>query len=449
MKEKILVSILDSKNVQEFIKKLYDIQNDLKKICSNSFDLGIHFDIMDNKFVPNIGTKLEYIKIAKNLGIYSDVHLMVENPIEGGYIKEALKFGADRITIHSEISNFKETIEYLKKQDVEVGVAIKPNTNLDEVEKYKEKFDTLLIMTVEPGFGGQKYIDNMNDKIKEAKKIFKSKKIEIDGGVNFINIKNGIELEIDDFVIGSYLSKSNNIYDDYICLNIEKEILKIERTTNIEFSKRILQIVENGYASDDILLGIRVPDIRKICKKWVKYINLNIISKFLCSDIHEYRQFAIFCLTYIKNSKESYDFLEKNIKYINNWDLTDIAGPNILGRYLLNLSDKEASIKINEYMLSDNIWIKRIGIVIMLEYARNDKIDFVLDNIKRVIYEEYHLFQKATGWVLREAYKKDSKKIYEFLRLKNSEKKLPTILLSYACEKMSKEEKNSIRSVNK
>ena len=119
MKERILVSILDSKNVRDFVKELNDIQNEVKKISNNSFDLGIHFDIMDNKFVPNTGTNLEYIKIAKDLGIYSDVHLMVEKPIKDGYIKDAINYGADRITIHKEIDEFEDTLEFLNKQKVQ------------------------------------------------------------------------------------------------------------------------------------------------------------------------------------------------------------------------------------------------------------------------------------------------------------------------------------------
>jgi len=180
------------------------------------------------------------------------------------------------------------------------------------------------------------------------------------------------------------------------------------------------------------------------------YDGFDILQKFISSNIHEYRQFAIFTLTYILNDtniKEIFDFVNKNIEYINNWDLTDIAGPNLFAKYLYTLDEKIAKKKILEYMSSDKLWTKRIGIVILLEYARKGKINFVLDNISKVLYEDYHLYQKASGWVLREAYKKDNKKVFEYLFTKNKERKLPRILLSYACEKMSIEEKKKIRSV--
>ena len=447
----ISISILDAKDKEEFLEQIIKIKEEVKNIYEDSFDLIIHFDIMDNKFVPNTGINLEYIKLAKKFGMYADVHLMVEKPIQDRYIDKAVEYGADRISIHYEIKEKEKTLEYLNKLNVEVGVVVKPNTDLYELEKYKNKFSNLLIMTVEPGFGGQKYIYEMNDKIKNARKLFEENTIQIDGGVNFENIIEPLEIGVDSFVIGSYLSKANDLYTNYLSLNIIKNIIEEERNENIEFSKNILQIVENGYGKNDILLGVRTPNMRKISKRWYKHISFDVLQKFISSDIHEFRQFAIFSLIYMLNNdniKDVFDFVNKNIEYINNWDLTDIAGPNIFAKYLLTLDNKEAKKIIQKYMSSDKLWTKRIGIVTLLEYARKDKIDFVLDNILNVIYEEYHLYQKATGWVLRESYKKDKKKIYEFLLQKNKEKKLPKILLSYACEKMTVEEKKKIRSVN-
>lgn len=447
----IAISILDTINKDEFLSEVIKYNEKIKKISKDAFDIIIHFDVMDNKFVPNIGVELEYIKLAKKLGLYADVHLMVEKPIEEEYIKKAISYGADRISIHYEIDNFENVLEYLNTFNIDIGIVLKPNTSVEVIQKYKGKFSNLLIMSVEPGFGGQKYIENVNDKFITAKDKIKNIKFQVDGGVNFQTIVKPLEIGVDSFVIGSYLTKAENIYDNLLKLNILKDIVLEERNENLGFSKRTLQIVDNGYGKEDILLGVRTPNMRKIAKKWYKHISLDILQEFISSNIHEFRQFAIFVLTYMlnkDNKKQMYDFVNKNIKYINNWDLTDIAGPNIFAKYLILQDDNKSKKEILEYMKSSKLWAKRIGIVILLEYARKGKIDFVLECLSNVLYEEFHLYQKATGWVLREAYKKESEKVYEYLIQNNKKKRLPRILLSYACEKMSKEEKESIRSVN-
>lgn len=445
----ISVSILDVTNKEEFLKGIIKYNEEIKKISKEAFDLIVHFDVMDNKFVPNTGVELEYIKLAKKLGLYADVHLMVEKPIEDNYIKRAILYGADRISIHYEIDNFEQVLDYLNTLNVDVGIVIKPNTDIKYIEKYKGKFSNLLVMSVEPGFGGQKYIEKVNKKFDVIDR--DNFKFQVDGGVNFKTIMNPLEKGVDSFVIGSYLTKSNNVYDDLLKLNVLKDIILEPRNENLDFSKTILQIVDNGYAKEDILLGIRTPNMRKIARKWYKYISLSILKSFISSTIHEFRQFAIFAMTYMinkENKKEIFDFVNENIKCINNWDLTDIAGPNIFAKYLITQDNIKAKEKIKKYMNSNELWTKRIGIVILLEYARKGKINFVLDMLKNVLYEDFHLYQKATGWVLREAYKKDSKKVYEYLLENNKKQRLPRILLSYACEKMTIEEKEKIRSVN-
>ena len=135
------------------------------------------------------------------------------------------------------------------------------------------------------------------------------------------------------------------------------------------------------------------------------------------------------------------EYIEKNMRYINNWDLTDEVAPNITAKYFNTLNVSKLKEKLNEYLNDENIWKKRIGIVSMLPYAKegNDKI--VLWVVDKVIYDEYHLFQKASGWVLRELYKTKKEVVIKYLKEKNNKKKVPSILLSYACEKMSKEEK--------
>ena len=449
--QNISISVLDAKDKKEFLENVVKYNEKIKNISKEAFDIMVHFDVMDNKFVPNTGVELDCIKLAKELNLYADVHLMVEKPLEDGYIDKAVELGADRISIHYEINNFDKVLEYLNSLNIDIGVVLKPNTKVEALEKYKGRFSNLLVMSVEPGFGGQSYIKEVNEKFSLAKQNNNEILIQVDGGVNFNTIAMPLEYGVDSFVVGSYLTKSNNVYNDLLKINILKDIVLEPRNENLDFSKTILQIVDGGYASEDILLGVRTPNMRKIAKKWYKHISLNILESFISSNIHEFRQFAIFALTYMlkkENSKEIFDFVNDNIEYINNWDLTDIAGPNIFAKHLITLDENKAKIKILKYMASKKIWTKRIGIVVLLEYARKDKIDFVLECINNVLYEEYHLYQKATGWVLREAYKKDSKKIFKYLLENNKKGRLPRIMLGYACEKMSTEDKKKIRSVN-
>lgn len=444
MKRYLSLSILDAKDKEIAIVNAKNIVQKIKKIYGEAYELAIHFDVMDQQFVPNTGINLEWIKVASENGIYADVHFMVKEPMEK--IKRAILYGASRITIHYEIENFKQILDYLNTLPVEIGIAIKPGTSVKELELYQGKFSHLLIMSVEPGFGGQKYLSQTNEKIKEA--IGRGFSIQVDGGIGFDTMIEPFGLGVCDFVVGSYLTKAMDMETNFICLAIEKEMLECQRNANIEFTKRILQVVENGYAQQDILLGIRTPDVRKIAKKWYKYLSLEGISQFLSSPIHEFRQLAIFCLINQSNKDEnSYQFLKIHIENINNWDLTDIAGPNLFAKFLMKQDEKFARKEIQDLMNDENLWTKRIGIVILLEYARRGELSFVFEMILPVLYEEYHLFQKASGWVLREAYKMDKETTFEFLYNCQKEKRLPRILVSYACEKMSKEEKEKIRGI--
>lgn len=481
LKKNISISTLNSGNMIE----LFDNLNDIKKKVSNAkfyehlFDIHIHIDIMDGKFVKNTGVDLTHIKIAKENGFYVDTHLMVESPILDKYIENAIVYGTDELTIHYEIENFEETLNYLnlrrnkilkeKNKELVIGVAIKPSTPVEELIKYKNLFSKLLIMTVEPGYGGQEYIKEVNEKIKKARVLFDNHVIQIDGGVNADTMEKPLRIGVDSFVMGMYLVKlsQEKLYDKLISLSIKKDIEELPKDVNMEFEKTILQIVEGGYAQDDILIGINVPNIRKVANYWYKHINYHILDDYISSSYHEYRRFAIYTLSnmirnYEKNihdkkeakqNKENIakvnEYMEKNICYINNWDLTDEVGPNVTAKYFqYTLSSKEIKEKLVEYIHSNDIWKKRIGIVSLLPFAKdgNDKLVFFL--IDKVIYDEFHLFQKASGWVLRELYKSKGSIVVEYLKEKNKKKKIPNILLSYACEKMSKEEKNIVRLIN-
>lgn len=161
-----------------------DLEAEVKRIVEAGGDY-IHIDVMDGKFVNNITPGLKMLKEArKATNITLDVHLMVENPKE--YMMDFLE-EADIITFHVEATKeegIEEIIALLKGKGKKVGISIKPKTPVKAIEKYLKKVDMVLIMTVEPGFGGQKLILETVEKIKEIKELEPNLDIEVDGGIN-------------------------------------------------------------------------------------------------------------------------------------------------------------------------------------------------------------------------------------------------------------------------
>ena len=151
----------------------------------------IHIDVMDGHFVPNLTIGPEVIKKLRPLTKKTfDVHLMI-SPVDN-FIKDFADAGADIITFHPEATkNTKKTIELIRAENKKVGISLKPNSKIDLVEKYLSDIDLVLIMSVEPGFGGQKFMPEVLKKTKILKEIIKDKNlnvdIEIDGGINFKN----------------------------------------------------------------------------------------------------------------------------------------------------------------------------------------------------------------------------------------------------------------------
>ena len=173
----------------------------------------IHIDVMDGHFVPNITVGPPVIKtLRKYTKLPFDVHLMI-SPVHK-YIKDYVEAGADIITIHPEATdNLQESIEHIKKFGKKVGVSLNPNTQIDIIEKLLVEINLVLIMSVHPGFAGQKFIPNVLDKIKELKKIKDEKNlnfdIEVDGGINFDNSKLVIEAGANILVSGTTIFKNN------------------------------------------------------------------------------------------------------------------------------------------------------------------------------------------------------------------------------------------------
>ena len=187
--------------------------NEIKRLEEGGADM-IHVDVMDGHFVPNLTIGPPVIKsLRKQCSIKFDVHLMI-SPVHK-YIEAYSDAGADIITIHPEATdNLEESILKIKSLNKKVGVSLNPETKIDLIIDYLEKIDLVLIMSVNPGFGGQKFMPEVLDKIRELKKIQSKNNlnfdIEIDGGINFDNCQLAIEAGANILVSGTTVFKSNN-----------------------------------------------------------------------------------------------------------------------------------------------------------------------------------------------------------------------------------------------
>ena len=174
----------------------------------------LHIDVMDGMFVPSISFGMPVIaSIRKNSGLVFDVHLMIEEPIR--YIEEFAKLGADSITFHLEAAGerIKETIDKIHALGCKAGLSIKPATPITALLPYLESVDMILIMTVEPGFGGQKYIQTSTQKIKDLREILTEKglplDIQVDGGITAENIFEVTQAGANVIVAGSAVFRGN------------------------------------------------------------------------------------------------------------------------------------------------------------------------------------------------------------------------------------------------
>jgi len=172
----------------------------------------LHFDIMDGHFVPNLSYGPEMVRqMRAKSRLFFDVHLMVENPLK--FVKMFENCGADMITVHYEAAeDLSEIIGYLQKRKIKIGVSLKPNTQAKVLEPYLDDIDTVLVMTVEPGFGGQTFMQNQLAKITELKNIIGTRPvhIEVDGGINEQTAELCIKAGADVLVAGSAVFKNPN-----------------------------------------------------------------------------------------------------------------------------------------------------------------------------------------------------------------------------------------------
>ncbi|MDP6163941.1 MAG: DNA alkylation repair protein [Candidatus Thioglobus sp.] len=197
---------------------------------------------------------------------------------------------------------------------------------------------------------------------------------------------------------------------------------------------------KGSYGYGDIFIGVTVPDIRKISKKFSSIISLSETKKLIQSPIHEVRLCALIILVnQYKNDNpdEIFDFYIQNISYINNWDLVDTSAPYITGDYFYRNTKKRNMMF--EFSKSESLWIRRISIISTFYFIRNNEFSETLEIAKTLINDEQDLIHKAVGWMLREVYKRDEGLVKTFLR--SNYDQLPRVMLRYAIEKMDKVER--------
>ena len=225
--------------------------------------------------------------------------------------------------------------------------------------------------------------------------------------------------------------------------------IDLNKSSNEEYSKKVKRFFKTKkgeYAENNIFIGIKVPEIRRLSSKYENLSSKEILE-LLKSKIHEY-QFAglVILIKQFNEASKNKDkksiekiikFYLTNAKRVNNWDLVDISAPNILGKHILHNASKNKLLF--ELAKSKNLWERRISIVSTLPLVRSGELKTALKLCEIHLFDKEDLMNKAVGWVLREIGKQDKKVLIDFLEKYHS--LMPRISLSYSLEKFSKKEK--------
>lgn len=233
---------------------------------------------------------------------------------------------------------------------------------------------------------------------------------------------------------------------------IENTLLSKSEKDKIEGLQRFFKTGKGEYAEDDKFLGITVPNVREVVKRFYKDINFNEIEHFISSEYHEFRLFALLVIiekynkTKIFDEKQKIiDFYFNNLKYVNNWDLVDLSCYKLYGDFLYNFNlDRKI---LYDFSKSNNLWIRRISIISTMYFVKKSDFTDALNISKFLIKDNEDLIQKAIGWILREIGKKDINILKQFLL--DNINDIQSITFSYATEKLSQEEKIYYKNIKK
>jgi len=225
---------------------------------------------------------------------------------------------------------------------------------------------------------------------------------------------------------------------------IAKEVINALKFVATEERRKVnewfFKTGKGEYGYGDIFLGVTVPEIRKIAKKFSQEISLQELTELIRNPTHEVRLCALIILVnkYKKEDKNKiYKYYLNHLNAINNWDLVDTSAPHIVGDYLYK--NPEKSIILLEFSQSENLWIRRISIVSTFAFIKKNEFKKTLEIAKLLLNDDRDLIHKAVGWMLREVYKRDVDLIKRFLRQNYAQ--IPRTTLRYAIERMDKEER--------
>lgn len=233
---------------------------------------------------------------------------------------------------------------------------------------------------------------------------------------------------------------------------LRKEVLKdfvtLSSKQRAKNSERFFKTGEGEYGQDDQFVGVTVPGIRKLCKKYLNRISLEDLDFFITSKIHEHRLFALLCLTYLYeeqdtgresgvkiSKKEIYDYYVKNLEWVNSWDLVDASAHKIVGEYL---KERDRSF-LYDLVRSKSIWNQRVAIVSTMVFIKGKDFKDILEFNKLLLDSEHDLIHKALGWMLREVGKEDVDVLKVFLDKYGS--RISRTTLRYSIEKFNENER--------
>lgn len=219
-----------------------------------------------------------------------------------------------------------------------------------------------------------------------------------------------------------------------------KEMESLSDSKRAEISQRFFKTGKGDYGEGDVFIGLTMPQIRNIAKKYL-ILSFPKIQELLKSKVHEHRMIGLIILVdkYKKASKEEkaniFNFYLKNSKNINNWDLVDLSAPYVVGDFLFN-QDKKI---LYDLVHSKNLWERRIAIISTFYFIKKDEFEDSLAISEILLNDTHDLIHKAVGWMLREIGKRDEKVLIDFL--KGNYKNIPRTTLRYAIEKFDENER--------